>query len=84
MTDDDWANPDARAVAVALPNAMLLVNAWWESLTFRIPGDDAWSVELDTADGRRRGRAVTMDVDLAGRSLVLLRRTQCGAATQTA
>jgi isoamylase len=71
MTDGDWANSDARAVTAALANAVLLVNAWWEPLTFRIPGDDAWSVELDTADPGRSATA-SSEIELAGRSLVLL------------
>jgi isoamylase len=73
MTDGDWANPDARAVTAALSNALLLVNAWWEPLAFRIPGDDAWSIELDTADPARGGSA-SSEIELAGRSLVLLTR----------
>jgi glycogen operon protein len=71
MTDGDWANPDARAVTAAASNALLLVNAWWEPLTFRIPGDDAWSVEIDTADPARDGSA-SSEIELASRSLVLL------------
>lgn len=71
MTDGDWANPDARAVTAAASNALLLVNAWWEPLTFRIPGDDAWSLELDTADPARSASA-SSEIELAGRSLVLL------------
>jgi isoamylase len=71
MTDGDWANPDARAVMAAVSNALLLVNAWWEPLMFRIPGDDAWSVELDTADPAR-GATASSEIELAGRSLVLL------------
>jgi isoamylase len=69
MNDGDWADPGARAVAAALPNARLLINAWWEPLTFQVPGE--WSVELDTADPGRGG-VVSSDIELAGRSLVLL------------
>jgi isoamylase len=80
MTDGDWANPDARAVAVVLPRAALLVNAWWEPLTFALPGD--WTVRLDTAAAGTAnglasgsggaGRAVSGTVELAGRAVVLL------------
>jgi pullulanase/glycogen debranching enzyme len=51
---------------------MLLVNAWWDPLTFRLPGDDGWSVELDTANATP-GRRAAGTLELAGRSLVLLR-----------
>jgi isoamylase len=67
----DWTNPDARAVALAVPGARLLVNAWWQPLTFRLPGDDGWSVRIDTADATR-GRRASGAIELAGRSLVLL------------
>jgi isoamylase len=71
MGAGDWSNPDARALSVALPAAMLLLNAWWEPLTFRLPGGD-WAVELDTADATA-GRRASGAIELAGRSLVLLR-----------
>ena len=29
------------------------MNAWWEPLTFQLPGDGSWSVVLDTADGEK-------------------------------
>jgi isoamylase len=72
MQDGDWGNPDARAIGVALPAVLLLVNAWWEPLTFRLPGDDGWAVEIDTADASG-GRRASGSIELAGRSLVLLR-----------
>ena len=55
------------------PDGALLVNAWWEPLTFRLPGDGPWSVELDTADPGSR-RVVADTVELVGRSLALLTR----------
>jgi hypothetical protein len=48
------------------------VNAWWEPLTFRLVGDETWSVEIDTAADATGRRASGM-IELAGRSLVLLR-----------
>jgi isoamylase len=71
MEAGDWSNPDARAVTVAVGDGALLVNAWWEPLTFRLPGDGPWSVELDTADPGSR-RAVADTIELTGRSLALL------------
>ena len=75
MEAGDWSNPDARAVTVAVGDGALLVNAWWEPLTFRLPGDGPWSVELDTADPGSR-RVVADTVELTGRSLALLAVTR--------
>ncbi len=55
----------------------VLVNAWWEPLTFRLSfgGTGAFVVESDSADPERRGSSVTGGtVDVPGRSVVLLRR----------
>jgi isoamylase len=71
MQGADWSNPDARAVTVATAGGALLVNAWWELLTFRLPGDGAWSVQLDTSDPTG-GRRASGSLEVAGRSLVLL------------
>ena len=71
MSAEDWANPQARAVAAAGAEGLLLVNGWWETLEFRLPAGRAWRVELDTAapgDGRTAGAAIALE----GRSLVLL------------
>jgi isoamylase len=73
MEAGDWSTPDARAVTVAGADGALLINAWWEGLTFRLPGDGPWSVELDTADPGSR-RVVADTVELVGRSLALLTR----------
>jgi isoamylase len=82
MQDGDWANPDARAIAVAVARALLLVNAWWEPLTFRLPGDGAWPVAIDTARPPA-GRTVSGSIELAGRSLVLCAAAApCGARAQ--
>jgi hypothetical protein len=62
MEAGDWSNPDARAVMVAVGDGALIVNAWWEPLTFRLPAAGPWSVELDTADpGTRRAVADTLE-----------------------
>jgi glycogen operon protein len=71
MDAGDWSNPQARAFTVAAANGALLVNAWWEPLTFRLPGEGRWTVEVDTADPRAP-RAVADTIELAGRSLALL------------
>jgi isoamylase len=71
MEAGDWSNPDARAVTVAVGDGALLVNGWWEPLTFRLPGDGPWSVELDTADPGSR-RVVADALELTGRSLALV------------
>jgi pullulanase/glycogen debranching enzyme len=71
MEAGDWSDPGARAITVAVGDGALLVNAWWEPLTFRLPGDGPWSVEIDTADPGSR-RVVADTVELTGRSLALL------------
>jgi pullulanase/glycogen debranching enzyme len=49
----------------------LLVNAWWEPLTFNLPDDRTWSVEVDTG-GTSEGRTTSRTIELGGRSLVAL------------
>jgi pullulanase/glycogen debranching enzyme len=71
MQAGDWSDPGARAVAVGGANGLLLVNAWWEPLTFRLPGGGGWAVEVDTAD-LADGRWASGSIEVAGRSLVLL------------
>jgi glycogen operon protein len=71
MRGDDWADPNARAVAVGTSNGLLLINAWWEPLTFRLPADAEWMAELDTA-GANGGRRLSGTVVLAARSLLAL------------
>jgi isoamylase len=92
MRAEDWNAPFARAVAVALSGDtghttqrddpfLILINAWWEPLDFKVPDsllDITWNVEIDTADPAAGGRAVdpAAAVTLTGRSLVLLHGTQ--------
>jgi isoamylase len=71
MTEADWRNPDARAIALALPNAILLLNAWWEPLTFDLRDGRSWRVAIDTATGNG-GAVASGTIELAGRSLALL------------
>ena len=71
MANQDWNDPDARALAVAGSAGILLVNGWWETLEFQLPDGRLWRVELDT-HAPADGRTATRTIALAGRSLVLL------------
>ena len=55
---------------------MLLINAWWEPLTFTLPQQLhglSWSAVVDTADGSGPPAVVPTDeVVLGGRSLLML------------
>jgi glycogen operon protein len=91
MSAQDWSASFARAVTMALSGAtgdhtdpddpfLIMLNAWWESLDFAIPGPLRglhWVMELDTASPEPQHRSVGGDetVTLMGRSLVLLRST---------
>ena len=89
MTAEDWSSSYARAVTMALSGDtgaggspddpfVLMLNAWWEPLDFRVPesllGLD-WRIEVDTAQRVTVGATVDSSgvVDLTGRSLLLLR-----------
>ena len=89
MTAEDWSSSYARAVTMALSGDtgaggspddpfLLMLNAWWEPLDFRVPesllGLD-WRIEVDTAQRVTIGASVDSSgvVDLTGRSLLLLR-----------
>ena len=77
MTDSDWSQAFARAVALtsAKGQLMLLFNAWWEPLTFRLPEQlrtSAMSVLVDTA-GNGAGVAAN-EVTVDPRSLLVLSR----------
>jgi glycogen operon protein len=71
MTEGDWSNPEARAIALSLPDAILLVNAWWDPLEFDLPDRRAWRVTIDTANPSG-GSVASGAIELAGRSLALL------------
>ena len=54
---------------------LVLVNAWWEPLTFSVPGSCAlhnWEFECDSFDPTRNGRA-GQQIDVGPRSAVVLR-----------
>jgi len=78
MTAADWSEPFARAIAASPPtNAfVLLINAWWEPLTFSLPEQlrgISWSAVIDTADGHGPPAVVPTDeVVVGGRSLLML------------
>ncbi len=77
MTDADWSESFARAVAVtsATGSLMLLFNAWWEPLTFQLPErlrGESMSTLVDTAGD---GTAVDgNEVTVGPRSLLVLSR----------
>jgi isoamylase len=89
MTGPDWAASYARAVTMALSGDtgsggspddpfLLMLNAWWEPLEFRVPDPLQsldWRVEVDTASPVTSGSPLDSPaaVTLAGRSLQLLR-----------
>ena len=89
MTDQDWSASYARAVTMALGGDtgvsgspddpfLLMLNAWWEPLVFRVPGPLlglGWRIEVDTAEPGTAGADVDPSgaVSLTGRSLLLLR-----------
>jgi isoamylase len=82
MTPDDWNEPFAHAVSLTVPGGRftLLVNAWWESLSFRLPPEirgEPLSSLVDTArDGTAaRDLGPTDDVVVPARSLMLLERS---------
>jgi glycogen operon protein len=86
MTGADWGEPYARAVAAAPPtNALvLLVNAWWEPLTFSLPQQlrgISWSAVVDTAHGSGPPAVVPTDeVVVGGRSLLVLENDAGGGS----
>jgi hypothetical protein len=52
----------------------VLINVWWEPVTFALGGGDWWTLELDTADATP-GRLASGAIELTGRLLVVLRAT---------
>jgi glycogen operon protein len=91
MTAEDWADPNARAVALFFDGStdpdvgadgtpmvdndfLMLINAWWEPLTFRVPPDLSarqWSVVCDTHDPARKV-TVAQELTVGPRSIVIL------------
>jgi glycogen operon protein len=91
MTAQDWADPNARSVALFVDGAtdpdvgpngipmvdddfLILVNAWWEPLTFVVPADlpaRRWDVVCDTYDPARQD-TVTRELTVRPRSFVIL------------
>jgi glycogen operon protein len=77
MTDADWAESFARAVAVtsATGPLTLLFNAWWEPLTFRLPERLQASAMSTLVDTSGNATAVQGGVATVGpRSLLVVSR----------
>ena len=81
MARCDWSDAVRARRDGAPPDEdtfLLLVNAWWEPLSFQVPARSAaadWHVRVDTAEaieGQQLKRPQA--IELAGRSLVLLER----------
>ena len=89
MTAENWADPNARSVALFIDGStdpdtgadgtpmvdddfFVLINAWWEPLTFTVPADLSarqWSVVCDTHDPERKD-AIGHEVAVGQRSVV--------------
>jgi len=81
MTAADWNAPLAHAISIAAPQGehILLINAWREPVTFRLPDfthNARMAVVVDTSAVHAAGSGVRRDVALAGRSLMMLERRQ--------
>jgi isoamylase len=78
MTPGDWNEPFAHAVAVApsAGSAALLVNAWWEPLTFHLPArlrGEPLTVLVDTSpDPGPSSLGPVEELVISGRTLLLL------------
>jgi glycogen operon protein len=76
---DGSTDPDVDAEGTPLidDDFLVLVNAWWEPLTFCVPGGLAprpWEIVCDSFDPARTGRA-GQQVEVGPRSAVVLRCT---------
>jgi isoamylase len=63
---------------------LMLINAWWEPLTFTVPADFAarrWDIVCDTYDPARAG-AINQQVTVGPRSAVVL-QSQSGVGDAT-
>jgi isoamylase len=78
MTADDWNTPFARALGASPADHrfLLLVNGWWEPLTFTLPAPlrkQRLSVAVDTTSQSGPARIGPADeITVGGRALVLL------------
>jgi isoamylase len=92
MTQANWADPEARSIALFIDGAtdpdvaadgepirdddfLVLVNGWWEPLTFQLPagcGTGNWAVVCDTFDPAHGG-AVAGPTEVGPRSILVLR-----------
>jgi isoamylase len=82
MTADDWSTPFARAVAASPVDHrfLLLVNGWWEPLTFTLPAplrQQRLSVAVDTTPQSGPARVGPGDeVTVGARALMLLEKAR--------
>jgi glycogen operon protein len=83
MKKEDWEKPHTRSFGLRIrahdTNVLILFNAHFEPISFeRLPQttDGPWRVAVDTATGEidsRRAAASGEAIEVAGRSLVVLR-----------
>ena len=76
---DGSTDPDVDAEGTPLvdDNFLVFVNAWWEPLTFSVPGSfvpQPWEIVCDSFDPARTGRAA-QQLEVGPRSAVVLRST---------
>jgi glycogen operon protein len=74
---DGSTDPDVSPDGTPLcdDDFLVFVNAWWESLTFSVPGNLAlrpWEIVCDSFDPARTGRA-GQQLEVGPRSAVVLR-----------
>jgi glycogen operon protein len=80
LNGDEIAGRDAGGRRVVDARLLLLLNAWWETVAFAVPGEPlggGWRLVLDTNEPGAAARtfAAGERVPLAGRSLALLEAT---------
>jgi len=96
MTEEDWTNPLTRSFGLRLAgdaldeldahgqpladDTLLLINAYWEPLSFVLPAHKpglTWETQLDTREATGKSNRPPLQggdtCEIAGRSLVLLR-----------
>jgi isoamylase len=87
MTADDWNTPFARAVGASPADHrfLLLINGWWEPLTFTLPAplrQQRLSVAVDTTPQTGAARVGPGDeITVGGRALMLLEDAAHGRQT---